>query len=69
MSDDKRSVHHRIWPYSTEVVQYATERSYGVPWIVRDRQAALRAERLGEGQALVRVWIPTGWEYVNEEEN
>ena len=68
MTDDEkpRSLHHRIYPYSTEVTQYAIDRGPDKnPWIVRDRSAALRAERLGEGKALVRTWIPTSWEYVN----
>ena len=69
-----RSLHHRIYPYSTELIQYATERSDDLtnpnakPWIVRDRSTALRNERQGRGRALVRVWIPTGWEYVNTDE-
>ena len=56
----KRSLHHRIYPYMTELVQYATE-SEPAPWIVRDRSAALRNERQGRGQALVRTWRPTNW--------
>lgn len=73
-----RSLHHRIYPYQDELVQYATERADQLadpdarPWIVRDRSTALRNERQGRGRALVRVWIPTSWEYVNlepEEEN
>jgi len=57
-----------------EMVQYATERADELsdpearPWIVRDRSTALRNERQGRGRALVRVWIPTSWEYVNVEE-
>lgn len=69
-----RSLHHRIYPYMDELVQYATEVSDEIsdpdakPWIVRDRSTALRNERQGRGKALVRVWIPTSWEYVNIEE-
>lgn len=69
-----RSLHHRIYPYMDEMVQYATERADDLsdpearPWIVRDRSTALRNERQGRGRALVRVWIPTSWEYVNVEE-
>ena len=69
-----RALHHRIYPYMDEMVQYATERADELsdpdarPWIVRDRSTALRNERQGRGKALVRVWIPGGWVYVNEEE-
>jgi len=69
-----RSLHHRIYPYTTELVQYATERADELsdpeakPWIVRDRSTALRNERQGRGKALVRIWVPTSWEYVNLEE-
>jgi hypothetical protein len=68
-----RSLHHRIYPYMDELVQYATDRADEVsdpdarPWIVRDRSTALRNERQGRGRALVRVWIPGDWMYVNEE--
>jgi len=57
-----RSLHHRIYPYMDEMVQYATERAEELtdpdarPWIVRDRSTALRNERQGRGKALVRVW-------------
>ena len=65
-----RALHHRIYPYMDELVQYATERDMldedERPWIVRDRSAALRNERKGRGKALVRVWVPTDWMYVNE---
>lgn len=64
----ERSLHHRIYPYTDHVVQYAVERPDSEPWVVRDRQAALRAERRGEGRALVRTWIPDDWTCVNEEE-
>jgi hypothetical protein len=70
-----RSLHHRIYPYMDEMVQYATERAEELtdpdarPWIVRDRSTALRNERQGRGKALVRVWIPGDWVYVNEEED
>lgn len=69
-----RSLHHRLYPYMDELVQYATERADEVsdpdarPWIVRDRSTALRNERQGRGRALVRVWIPSDWVYVNDEE-
>lgn len=68
-----RALHHRLYPYMDELVQYATERADEVsdpearPWIVRDRSTALRNERQGRGRALVRVWIPTSWVYVNED--
>jgi hypothetical protein len=68
-----RALHHRIYPYMDEMVQYATEVADEVsdpearPWIVRDRSTALRNERQGRGRALVRTWIPTDWVYVNEE--
>lgn len=58
-----------------EAVQYATEIADDIsdpnarPWIVRDRSTALRNERQGRGRALVRVWVPTSWEYVNLEES
>lgn len=61
-----RGFHHRLYPYMDELVQYATEREDDEPWIVRDRSAALRNERLGQGRALVRTWIPTDWVTVNE---
>ena len=65
-----KGLHHRIYPYMDHLVQYATDRgSNQEPWIVRDRSAALRAERRGEGKALVRTWVPTAWAYVNEEED
>lgn len=66
--DKKKSLHARIYPYMDHVVQYATEREGQEPWIVRDRQAALRAERQGDGIALVRVWVPTDWYIINQEE-
>lgn len=68
-----RALHHRIYPYMDELVQYASEVADDVadpdarPWIVRDRSTALRNERQGRGRALVRVWIPTDWVYVNED--
>lgn len=68
-----RALHHRIYPYMDELVQYATERADEVsdpearPWIVRDRSTALRNERQGRGRALVRTWIPSDWVYVNED--
>lgn len=68
-----RSLHHRLYPYMDELVQYATERADEVsdpdarPWIVRDRSTALRNERQGRGRALVRVWVPSDWVYVNDE--
>lgn len=72
MTDKKpRNLHHRIYPYMTEVVQYANENpgSDYDPWIVRDRSAALRNEREGRGRALVRVWTPSDWAYVVPEED
>ena len=69
-----RNLHHRIYPHMSEFVQYATERADDLsdpdarPWIVRDRSTALRNERQGRGKALVRVWVPTDWEYVNLED-
>lgn len=64
-------MHQRIYPYMDHVIQYATEQGPGQdPWVVRDRQSALRNERQGRGRALVRTWVPTDWDYVNlEEEN
>lgn len=61
--------HHRLYPYMDDFVQYANETSddeTSPPWIVRDRSAALRNERQGRGRAMVRTWVPTDWEYVNE---
>jgi hypothetical protein len=59
--------HHRIYPYMDEFVQYAIEREKEpTPWIVRDRSAALRGERLGEGLAVVRLWVPGDWLRVTE---
>ena len=69
-----RNLHHRIYPYMDELVQYATDRTDEIgdpdarPWIVRDRSTALRNERQGRGRALVRVWVPTSWEFVNLDE-
>lgn len=63
-----RAMHHRIYPYMDSVTQYATDRGEDLePWIVRDRSAARRAERLGEGRAMVRVWTPSAWTYVTDE--
>lgn len=68
-----RALHHRLYPYMDELVQYATEVADEIgdpearPWIVRDRSTALRNERQGRGRALVRTWIPTDWVYVNED--
>lgn len=64
-----RGLHHRIYPYTDSLVQYATDITNDPetrPWIVRDRSTALRNERQGRGKALVRVWVPTSWEYVND---
>lgn len=64
-----KSLHHRIYPYMDHLVQYANDSGPDLPpWIVRDRSAALRNERQGRGKALVRIWIPSDWSYVNEEE-
>ncbi len=66
MSEVRGGFHHRIYPYMDELVQYATEQEGDEkPWIVRDRSAALRNERQGKGRALVRLWVPTFWEYVD----
>lgn len=65
----RKGFHHRIYPYMTEFTQYANEQEDGEPWIVRDRSTALRNERQGRGKALVRLWVPTDWVYVNEEED
>lgn len=63
-----RALHHRIYPYMDSVTQYATDRGEDLePWIVRDRSAARRAERLGEGRAMLRVWTPSAWTYVRDE--
>lgn len=63
-----RAMHHRIYPYMDSVTQYATDRGEDLePWIVRDRSAARRAERLGEGRAMVREWTPSAWTYVTDE--
>lgn len=66
---EPRGLHHRIYPYMDCLNQYATgDRGKDVePWIVRDRSAALRAERLRKGRAMVRVWAPGPWAYVNDE--
>ena len=69
MADDEkpRSLHHRIYPYMDEFVQYATEQGADLtnpdarPWIVRDRSTARRNERQGRGRAVVRVWTPSEW--------
>lgn len=63
----RKGFHHRLYPYMDEFVQYATERNEDMPpWVVRDRSTALRNERLGEGRAMVRTWIPTDWVPINE---
>lgn len=63
-----RAIHHRIYPYMDSVTQYAIDRGEDLePWIVRDRSAARRTERLGEGRAMVRVWTPSAWTYVTDE--
>lgn len=65
----EKGLHHKIWPYMDHLVQYATDRVNGEgPWIVRDRSAALRAERRGEGPAMVRIWVPGPWAYVTPPE-
>ncbi len=64
----KTGFHHRLYPYMDSLVQYAVETVAKEPWIVRNRSDALRAERQGQGKALVRTWVPTDWVYVNEEE-
>ena len=66
MPEEEKSLHQKIWPYTTEVTQHAIDRGPDKdPWIVRDRQAALRAERQGRGKALFRVWMPTDWYEIN----
>lgn len=69
MNDNPPGFHHRIYPYMEELVQYANEREGEGPWIVRDRQAALRNERQGRGRALFRVWVPTDWNSVSVEDD
>lgn len=67
---EPRGLHHRIYPHMDSLVQYANE-DLGKdvePWIARDRSSALRAERRGRGRAVVRVWTPSEWVYVNPEE-
>ncbi|MFB9732641.1 hypothetical protein [Ornithinimicrobium kibberense] len=62
-----RGLHHRIYPYMESVTQYANDRGKDVgPWVVRDRSTALRTERRGRGRAMVRVWGPSAWAYVND---
>ena len=66
---EPRGLHHRIYPYMDHLVQYANE-DLGEniePWIVRNRSAALRTERRGGGRAMVRVWTPSAWAYVNDQ--
>ena len=64
--------HHRLYPYMDHFVQYANETADETtdpdspPWIVRERSTALRNERTGRGRTLVRTWVPSDWEYVNE---
>lgn len=66
-TDDKPSgVHHRIYPFTEEVVQYGNEREGLPPWIVRDRSAATRSERRGYGRAVVRRWTPSEWTPLEE---
>lgn len=71
MAKKRKSVHHRIYPYMEEVVQYGNERPDGSPWVVRDRSSATRSERRGYGRALVRLWTPGEWMTLEEwdEEN
>lgn len=70
-----RALHHRLYPYMEELVQYASETADPIadpearPWIVRDRSTALRNERTGRGRAMFRTWIPTDWAYVNEDDD
>lgn len=61
MEEVTRGMHRRIYPYTTDVLQYANEREGGDPWIVKDRSTATRNERKGFGRALVRTWTPGGW--------
>lgn len=71
MAKKRKSVHHRIYPYMEEVVQYGNERPDGSPWVVRDRSSATRSERRGYGRAMVRLWTPGEWMTLEEwdEEN
>lgn len=67
-NEDKTGLHHKIYPYTEQVIQYANERDEQVPWITRDRSTATRNERRGFGRALTRTWTPGEWFYVNEED-
>lgn len=66
LSKERKSVHHRIYPYMEEVVQYGNERPGDSPWIVRDRSSARRSERRGYGRAMVRLWTPGEWMTLEE---
>lgn len=68
MEQTKRGMHRRIYPYTTEVLQYANEREGQDPWIVKDRSSATRNERQGFGRAVVRTWVPGPWSPVTSEE-
>lgn len=67
MEQTKRGMHRRIYPYTTEVLQYANEREGETPWIVKDRSSATRNERQGFGRAVVRTWVPGPWSPVTSE--
>lgn len=67
-SEDKTGLHHKIYPYTEQVIQYANERDQQVPWITRDRSTANRNERRGFGRAMTRTWTPGEWSYVNKNE-
>lgn len=63
---EEKGLHSRIYPYTTQVLQYANEKEDGPPWVVKSRSAATRNERRGYGKAVVRVWTPSEWEPVIE---
>lgn len=72
MTDHPPGFHHRLYPHMDHFVQYASDTDSATdpdatPWIVRDRSTALRNERMGRGKALVRTWIPSEWEFVNDQ--
>ena len=70
LEERKMGLYRRIYPHTKEVVQHAVDRYDAdedeFPRIVRDRQAALRAERMGEGDAIARVWEPGEWYYLTD---
>lgn len=70
LEERKMGLYRKIYPHTKEVVQHAVDRYDAdedeFPRIVRDRQAALRAERKGEGDAIARVWRPGEWYYLTD---